>query len=45
MRNKDMFGGYGMGVLWDCWGEWGLEGKRVIEINVRVRTIQLRLIV
>ena len=24
----DMFGevGVGMGVLWDCWGEWELEG-------------------
>ena len=26
----DMFGevGVGMGVLWDCWREWGLEGTR-----------------
>ena len=26
----DMFGevGVGMGVLWDCWGEWRLEGTR-----------------
>ena len=26
----DMFGGVGvgMGVLWDCWGEWGLEDTR-----------------
>ena len=26
----DMFGGLGvgLGVLWDCLGEWGLEGKR-----------------
>ena len=24
-----MFGGVGveLGVLWDCWGEWGLKGK------------------
>ena len=26
----DMFGGVGMGmgVLVDCWGEWGLKGTR-----------------
>ena len=26
----DMFGGVGVGlvVLWDYWGEWGLEGTR-----------------
>ena len=26
----DMFGGVGvgLGVLWDCWEEWGLEGTR-----------------
>ena len=25
-----MFGGVGVGmeVLWDCWGEWELEGTR-----------------
>ena len=31
----DMFGevGVGMGVLWDCWGEWGLEGTREDKIT------------
>ena len=26
----DMFGevGMGMGGVWDCWGEWGLEDTR-----------------
>ena len=25
----DMFGGVEvLEVLWDCWGEWGLEGKK-----------------
>ena len=26
----DVFGGVGVGLalLWDCWGEWGLEAAR-----------------
>ena len=29
-QDKDMLGGIEveMGVLWDCWGEWGLKGTR-----------------
>ena len=25
-------------VLRDCWGEWGLEGRWVIQLNVSGRT-------
>ena len=34
----DMIGGVGvgLGVLWDSWGEWGLEERWVIQLHLRV---------
>ena len=29
----------GMGVLWDCWGEWGLEDTRMIQLRLIVCSI------
>ena len=34
-----IWGGVGVGLLWDCWGEGGLELRGVMEISVRVRSI------
>ena len=28
--------GVGLGVLKNCWGEWGLEGKWVIQLHLRL---------
>ena len=37
----DMFGGVGVGigVLWDCWVEWELEGTGMITLRLIVRSI------
>ena len=31
--------GVEVGVLWDCWGEWGLEDKNGDRDKRRVRTL------
>ena len=43
MQMLDMIGRVGVevGVLWDCWGEWGWRVNGWIRLHLRIQTLSI----